>query len=299
MPAVLTGSSQPVPLGEGCAFVRRAFRGARTCGVPRSAGGAFPPRTAEDGTAALEEALNATNVTEVREVELSVRSTAPAPRPASEHRCEALPAAMPSNCRCPMPATNTANWCSRDEAGVMTWHPPIEGPAARPARPERRAAPARVKRFVIPATPVEPPPAEAGASRSLLSAVGRKLLKVLVYPVTDPIVGAIGTLFAEHWEGRNRPHAGCGISRPRISTSSAARRSTRPAGQPWALAPPCSSSMARSAPRMAGSATRPRGLRGALSPLRRTRLRVQPFHDGARPEGERRVAARAIRRRSV
>jgi hypothetical protein len=91
-----------------------------------------------------------------------------------------------------------------DETGVLTWHLPvtdelrIESPAVRGA--------GGVKRFRIPATQPRPAPPEAAQQRSFLGVVGRKLLKVLVYPVTDPVVGALGDFFAERWEERNRPY---------------------------------------------------------------------------------------------
>jgi hypothetical protein len=53
---------------------------------------------------------------------------------------------------------------------------------------------------------VAPAPEEAGEHRGFVGVVGRKLLKVLVYPVTDPVLGPIGELFARHWEERNRPY---------------------------------------------------------------------------------------------
>lgn len=91
-----------------------------------------------------------------------------------------------------------------DETGVLTWHLPVtadlrvESPAARGV--------SGVKRFRIPATLPRPAPPTAARRRSFLGVVERKLLKVLVYPVTDPIIGAISEFFAERWEGRNRPY---------------------------------------------------------------------------------------------
>lgn len=37
-----------------------------------------------------------------------------------------------------------------------------------------------------------------------IGSLGRKLLKVLVYPISDPIVGAVGEAIASHWEARHR-----------------------------------------------------------------------------------------------
>ena len=53
-----------------------------------------------------------------------------------------------------------------------------------------------------PARPA-PPPSESTRDRALLGAVGRKLLKVIVYPITDVMLGAPATAIAEHWEETN------------------------------------------------------------------------------------------------
>jgi len=206
MPTVLTGSSQPVPLGEGYAIRAPGIRGSADLKRPRSATERSRSRTADDGTAALDEALTAANVTEVRQVELSVRPVA-ATEAAAPLRSVAGGDAV--ELQVPDLGSEVGQLVlACDEAGVMTWHLPVGAPGtggeAAAAGATRGAG--GVKRFIIPATPVEAPPTEAGASRSLFSAVGRKLLKVLVYPVTDPIIGTISTLYAEHWEGKNRPY---------------------------------------------------------------------------------------------
>ena len=61
--------------------------------------------------------------------------------------------------------------------------------------------------FLVPAT-VTPPPTRgpAGTQRSLIGLVGRKLLKVLIYPITDPVFGEIEKYFAERWETKKRPY---------------------------------------------------------------------------------------------
>jgi hypothetical protein len=62
-------------------------------------------------------------------------------------------------------------------------------------------------RFRIPGTLI---PAPAGApeasQRSLLGAVTRRVLKVLVYPLTDPVFGALGDAIASRWEQAKRPY---------------------------------------------------------------------------------------------
>ena len=46
-------------------------------------------------------------------------------------------------------------------------------------------------------------PATTGESRGLVGAVGKKLLKVLAFPIVDPVLGRVGDYFAGRWEARN------------------------------------------------------------------------------------------------
>jgi len=89
-----------------------------------------------------------------------------------------------------------------DEAGALSWHFPDDVDA--PAAPADRGAGSK-KRFLIPNRIPPAPPAGQG-DRSLVGAIGRKLLKVIVYPVTDAIVGKTAAWIAEHWESRNRAY---------------------------------------------------------------------------------------------
>jgi hypothetical protein len=90
---------------------------------------------------------------------------------------------------------------SVDESGVTTWN------FARVASGEvavTRGAELRtylIPRFVAPA-----PAAATAAERALFGAVGKKLLKVLVFPLVDPLLGEIGEHYAHRWEERKRPY---------------------------------------------------------------------------------------------
>jgi hypothetical protein len=91
---------------------------------------------------------------------------------------------------------------SADEWGVMRWHypEPTGGGAAA-----TRGGTGRRMRYRIDA-PVFAPSSDMTGTRSLLGAIGRKVLKLLVYPITDPIVGAVVEHLAERWEARKRPY---------------------------------------------------------------------------------------------
>jgi hypothetical protein len=71
----LTGAFQSVSLGEGYAIHAPGIRGVAELRRPRSATDRARSRAAEDGTEALDRALAATNVTEVRQVDLRLQPT--------------------------------------------------------------------------------------------------------------------------------------------------------------------------------------------------------------------------------
>ena len=90
-----------------------------------------------------------------------------------------------------------------DEQGVLTWHfpePPAGGPGATRGAGE-------VLRFTVPREVA--PPATTGidpADRSLITAIGKKILSVLVYPIIDPLIGRAAREIAAAWERRARPY---------------------------------------------------------------------------------------------
>lgn len=90
---------------------------------------------------------------------------------------------------------------SVDESGVTTWNFArlVSGEVAvtRGAEPRTYLIP----RYVAPA-----PAPEAAAERSLFGAVGKKLLKVLVFPLVEDFVGEVGEHYAHQWEERKRPY---------------------------------------------------------------------------------------------
>jgi len=49
-------------------------------------------------------------------------------------------------------------------------------------------------------------PAAPDRSRGLIAGVGRKFLKELVFPLVDPLLGAVGESFAGKWEAKHRPY---------------------------------------------------------------------------------------------
>ena len=85
------------------------------------------------------------------------------------------------------------------EDGSLSWHladdvPPTTAPDRGG---ERRTY--RIPRAVVPVDEREP-----AETRGILGAIGKKVLKVLVFPLVDPILGKVGDHFAKRWEAKNR-----------------------------------------------------------------------------------------------
>ncbi|MFN8574693.1 MAG: caspase family protein [Gemmatimonadaceae bacterium] len=84
-----------------------------------------------------------------------------------------------------------------DELGVVSWH-------LAPSGTTRGATAAPAKRsYVIP----QSVPSEAPAgSRGLMGAVGKKVLKELIFPLIDPVLGEVGASFVRAMETKRAPY---------------------------------------------------------------------------------------------
>jgi hypothetical protein len=85
------------------------------------------------------------------------------------------------------------------EDGSLSWHLADDiAPEATPDRGgERRTY--RIPRAVVPVDQREPE-----VTRGVIGAIGKKVLKVLVFPLVDPVLGKVGDHFARRWEAKNR-----------------------------------------------------------------------------------------------
>jgi hypothetical protein len=77
------------------------------------------------------------------------------------------------------------------EVGLPTPNPESGSPRPGPRQPPETPL------------PLAPP---LPRKRGLASTIGRKILKVFVYPVSDPVLGPVTAAFAGRWEERHRPH---------------------------------------------------------------------------------------------
>jgi hypothetical protein len=84
-----------------------------------------------------------------------------------------------------------------DESGVMTWNFPVDGNGATDVTRGQGTRTYLIRRTV-------PPTPDDSGTRGLIGAVGKKLLKVLVFPVLDPVIGEVGQFFAGKWEQKRR-----------------------------------------------------------------------------------------------
>ncbi len=86
-----------------------------------------------------------------------------------------------------------------DEVGVVSWHlsPPALAPAAT-----RGLAPA-TRTYDIPRSVPETIPA---GTRGVLGVLGKKVLKELVFPLIDPVLGEIGASFVHRMESTRWPY---------------------------------------------------------------------------------------------
>lgn len=202
MTSQLSGSPQVIALGEGYQIRAPGVHGTVELRRPRTAEDRARARSAEDGTAALDVALANSNVTEVRQIELSL---IPPPAAAATRALRSVDGQEILELQVPDLGPETGQLVlACDESGVLTWHLPVDE-QQRIQTPATRGT-GNVKRFLIPATQPRPASAEEAAKRSLIGVIGKKLLKVLVYPVLDPVIGKISEVFAEHWEEKNRPY---------------------------------------------------------------------------------------------
>jgi len=93
---------------------------------------------------------------------------------------------------------------SVDEAGALHWHFPLDDDLA--VQPSTTRGAEGTKVFRIPRGIARPSGSGHPDERGLVSIAGRKLLKVLVYDVTDRAVGEPLKHAIGKWEDSHRPH---------------------------------------------------------------------------------------------
>lgn len=191
----LDGSGQPVRLANNLTLSAPGLMGYAVVHQPQPARTRGPAL----GTEALEAALKRAGWGEQATVELGV-SALPGPPPARDVRAPGDLSALQLEVADPGPSWGSVV-LSQDETGALSWHFPLD--QQNRVAPPTRGGGSRL--FRIPRRVVQPP-AGTTPTRGLIGLLGRKLLKVLVYPVTDPVLGAVSGFFARRWEEQHRPY---------------------------------------------------------------------------------------------
>lgn len=196
----LDGSATPIDLGLGFRLIAPGLVGQGRTHDARQPG--MRAGTPGQETAALDDALAANDMSEALSVEIDA-TEAPVAGPAPDLRSPGGDDALMLE----VPDTGP-EWehivLEIGEGGVMRWHLPLTEDN-KVATPTTRGV-GDVKRFRIPRAVAATPTGEDAKTRGLIGMVGKKLLKVLVYPVTDVLVGRAIDAFASKWEAKKRPY---------------------------------------------------------------------------------------------
>ncbi len=91
----------------------------------------------------------------------------------------------------------------KDESDVITWHFSEAPPAPVPGRPDTRTVRRTAERtYVLPLR--VPGSTSPRHTRSLWGVIGQKVIKVLVFPIAEALVGKAAGALAARWEGKRR-----------------------------------------------------------------------------------------------
>lgn len=88
-----------------------------------------------------------------------------------------------------------------DESGVVTWNFPVESKGRVRGT---RGGPTKVNRYVI--RRYVPRSSARTGTRGVIGTIGKKVLKVLVFPIVEKVAGKVSDFFAGKWEAANRPY---------------------------------------------------------------------------------------------
>lgn len=167
--------------------------GSATAHAPGSPG----MRSAEQATGALEEALATEHLQPFETIEIASAREAPTGAAVTRSAAYGQPAMELS---VPDPGPDWGQVVlAVDEAGVATWHLARD---AEGAVDVTRGGASRT--YLIPRRVV--PPAHAAETRGVIGVAGRKVLKVLVFPLLDPVAERVGEQLASRWEQSQRPY---------------------------------------------------------------------------------------------
>lgn len=93
-----------------------------------------------------------------------------------------------------------------DEDGGISFHYPVDSEDSQDVQPPGVRGVGGTKVFVIPAEVPAGERGEVAETRSLIGAIGRKLVQVLSFPVVRTIGRQVGEPLVRRWEAKNRPY---------------------------------------------------------------------------------------------
>lgn len=199
--AELRGGAERISLGFDYTLVAPGLRGRAQL---LNAGGTNL-RAAEESTGLLDDVLAKADMRSVKTVEIRAANVLGTAAGASQLRDANGDDALVLETPDLGPETGQLVM-SVNEAGAITWHFAMEGgEIASPDTSASRGAGAP-RRFYIRRDAPSVPPGLDTNDRALFGATGRKLLKVIVYPVTDRLLGKPARAIAEYWEEANRAY---------------------------------------------------------------------------------------------
>lgn len=194
--AQLTGGPQRVVLAPGVTLVAPGLRGTAEILQPAAT---RDLRALEESTPLLDDVLQRAEMNTVRTIEIRAVEVPAAPGPETLRDLngdDALLLELPD-----LGEEVGQVVMSVDEAGAITWHFAMENGEVQP--PSRGAG---TRRYLIKKGVTSVAPGTTGTDRALFGSLGRKLLKVIVFPITDRLVGSSANAIAEHWESANRAY---------------------------------------------------------------------------------------------
>ena len=198
----LTGSGQAIPLGNNYRIRAPGITGTANVSLKRATTGATRSISIASEGEALDRALASQEMEDVATIDVTIERQV-APPAGAPLRGPTGEDVMELEVPAPPPGYDTMV-LAVDESGAITWNLPITEDNQL-ALPATRGAGASVY-FRIPSTPAVTPPPGTQGTRSIFGAIGKKILKVLIYPITDRLVGPLVDMFANKWEGKNRPY---------------------------------------------------------------------------------------------
>ena len=193
----LTGGYERVDLGSGYTLVAPGLRGR----AERYAPGVADIRAVERTTPLLDDMLAQNDMAGISTIDITAVAVPTGPATADlrdPHGDDALLLEVPD-----LGPRAGQVVLSVDEAGALSWHFPLDG--GKIQTPSERGSGDK-KRFLIPRRVPPAPPEGAARDRALFGAIGRKLLKVIVYPITDVLLATPLATAAELWESTKRAY---------------------------------------------------------------------------------------------